>query len=151
MRREILMKGVKSGFFKILCSTSLPLATTSLPLASTRWVRSTFSSHCPLSSRHVPLINLSNIDNFCQIAKIILGTLRIEPGAAGSGSRNTDRCATYATPTSTSIFELRKFCLKEELRNLNWKLWNSGPKCQLKYQITRQTILRCRVLAMKKF
>ena len=35
----------------------------SLPLARTRWVRSTFSSHCPLSSKQAPLINLSNIDN----------------------------------------------------------------------------------------
>ena len=138
------MKGVKSGFFKILCSTSLPLA-------STRWVRSTFSSHCPLSSRHVPLINLSNIDNFCQIAEIILGTLRIEPTYLGPEARILTAVLPMLPPTSSGIFKLRKFCLKEELRNLNWRIWNSGPKCQLKYQITRQTILRCRVLAMKKF
>ena len=69
---------------------------TSLPLSTTRWVRSSFSSLCPLSSNQCRRLNLSkNQNNF-------LGILRIEPGATGWEARILPLC--YAAPFTKPTF-----------------------------------------------
>ena len=55
-----------------------------LPLVSTRWVQSTFSSLCPLSSKQRRW--LTSVTSTIFSSEIFLGTLGIEPGAAGYGS-----------------------------------------------------------------
>ena len=50
----------------------------------------------------VPLINLSNIDNFFQLH--FLGTLEIKRLAAGSGSKYVNHCAVRPPPSLTTIF-----------------------------------------------
>ena len=55
-------------------------------LTSTGWVRSTIKLllHCPLSKQYTLSIILYDFKNFSEIiSEKILGTLRIEPGAAG--------------------------------------------------------------------
>ena len=68
-------------FIEFFCSASLPLA-------CTRWVQSTLSSHCPLSSKQ---FNLNNIYNFSSEKNSV--KLGIEPGAAGSRSKCANHCA----------------------------------------------------------
>ena len=64
-----------------LASTRLPLANTRLPLASTGWVRSSFESHCSLSSKQRRWLTSATSTIFS--SENFLGTLGIKPGAAG--------------------------------------------------------------------
>ena len=65
---------------------------TGLPLASSKWVRSTFSSHPPLSSKqHIWLATATYIIFSSEQNSGMLGT---EPGAVRSGSKFANHCAT---------------------------------------------------------
>ena len=77
-----------------LCCNTVFFVVVLFPLAWTRWVGSTFSSLCPLSSYQRPWFNLCNINNFSSEKK--LGRLRIKPGAAGWEASMLPLC--YAAP-----------------------------------------------------
>ena len=76
-----------------LVEIDLGFCSTSLPLASTRWVHSTFSSHCLLCSKQHRWIISAATTNFS--SKNFSGTLGIEPGAAGSKSKYANHCAAH--------------------------------------------------------
>ena len=101
------MKRSKESFFpELVKGPSQPTAASFLLLASTRWVRSTFSSHCSLSpyqgrwlTSTMPLIFSS---------EKISGMLGIEPGAAGSSSKYADHFATLPS-IKMSLKQLQSF------------------------------------------
>ena len=88
---------------------------TSLPRASTKWVRSTFSSHYPLSSKQC----LSIIDNL--LPEDSLGTLGIKLGAAWFGSKSTNHCA-MLTPNVGLLLRVKLSCRFFGERSLCWQV-----------------------------
>ena len=74
-------KPVWPDFVKTLFLSKFVFCRTGLPLARTRWVRSTFSSHCPLSSNQRRWLASATWIIFP--LKILGGMLGIEPWAAG--------------------------------------------------------------------
>ena len=78
---------------KFVCSTGLPLAIT-------RWVLTTFSSHCPLSCKQSGWLPSETSIIFGNI----LGTVRIKPGAAGSWSKHANHYAMLPPPRLSKLW-----------------------------------------------
>ena len=91
-RQSLNMKVSRDNFGSI----KIVFCRTSLPLASSRCVRSTFLSHCPLSSKQCRWLTSARSTNFS--SEKYLGMLGIKPGAAGSGSKCANHCAMLPQP-----------------------------------------------------
>ena len=95
--RRSFIENFYSKFFFTLLENKFLFCSTGLPLANIIWVRSTFFSHCPISS-----------NKRCWLTSATSGMLRIEPRAAGSVGEYASQCA-MLPPAKITDFYLRRF------------------------------------------